>query len=431
MAHQDYTEIDIPVSQVEVGMQVVGLDIPWEASDFLIQGFVVSDEYEIMRLKQQCRFVRIQVQGDRQSDEPRAADVASDSPLENEPFERRQRIKSDLNARIVKSRPGPRTFAEIIPESLITFDSARKIAAKVMESIKVGRTLNVRECRVAVEQVVETVLHNPDALRFLTQIKDINHYTAEHSMNCCVIAATFGRYLGLSVEEIQKLAMGALLQDVGKARIPSAILNKKGKLDHDEAAVMANHAKIGYQLLKKIPLDGPMLAEIAASHHERVDGHGYPRHLHGGAINTFSKIAALADCYDAMTSPRSYARVFTTSEALEVIRTNAGTQFDRSLALEFVKCIGEYPPGSLVEMSSGEVGIVLSSTDEYGLFPKVLLVRDEFNQPLTNNRICDTKARDLDKNNNPYRVIGEVPNGAFGVNMTTHLKSVSLNVGFG
>lgn len=427
MAHLDYMEIEVPVSKLKIGMQVVGLDIPWEQSDFLLQGFVVSDEYEIIRLQQQCRSVRVQVQGGRQVET--VMDEASDTEDETVPFERRQRVKSGINGTQGKSRPGPRSFVDSIPASLITFDTARKIASKVMESIKFGRTLNVKECRVAVEQIVDTVLHNPDALRFLTQIKDINHYTAEHSMNCCVIAATFGRYLGLSNDEIQKLAMGALLQDVGKAHIPVSILNKKGKLDHDEAAVMANHTKIGYQLLKTIPIDGPMLAEIAASHHERIDGHGYPRRLHGGNINTFSKIAALADCYDAMTSPRSYARVFTTSEALDVIRSNAGTQFDRSLAMEFVKCIGEYPPGSLVEMSSGEIGIVLSSTDEFGLFPKVLLVRDSGNHPLSNNRIVDTRARDLDKNSNPYLVIGEVPNGAFGVNMTSHLKSVTLGVG--
>lgn len=428
MAHLNYMEIEVPVSKLKIGMQVVGLDIPWEQSDFLLQGFVISDEYEIIRLQQQCRSVRVQVQV--AEEEAIVSEESLEAKEAAEPFERRQRMKSEFGSALGKSRPAPRSFAEIIPESLITFDTARKIAAKVMDSIKFGRTLNIKECRLAVEQIVETVLHNPDALRFLTQIKDVNHYTAEHSMNCCVIAATFGRYLGLSNDEIQKLAMGALLQDVGKARIPAAILNKKGRLDHDEAAIMASHAKIGYQLLRHIPSDGPMLAEIAASHHERIDGHGYPRRLHGGNINTFSKIASLADCYDAMTSPRSYARVFTTSEALDVIRTNAGTQFDRRLAMEFVKCIGEYPPGCLVEMSSGEVGIVLTSTDEFGLFPKVLLVRDSGNHPLSNNRIVDTRAGDLDKNNNPYLVLGEVPNGAFGVNMTSHLKSVSLGVGF-
>ncbi len=423
MTYQEYTEIDLPVSKLKLGMQVIALDVPWDETDFLLQGFVITDEYEILRLQQQCRFVRVQLVNESSNAPITALDVKPKQP--EEPFERRQRIKTDAGVRRSQTHLNKQPFESTIQESLVTFDSARKIAVRIMESVKVGRTLNIKECRVAVEKVVETVLNNPDALRFLTQIKHINHYTAEHSMNCCVIATTFGRYLGLSVDDINTLAMGALLQDVGKARIPHSILNKKGRLDAEEAAVMANHTKIGFQLLRSIPDGGDLLAHIAVSHHERIDGQGYPLHLNEAQIHTFSKISALADCYDAMTSPRSYARVFTSSEALDVIRSNAGTQFDSVLALEFVKCIGEYPPGCLVEMSSGEIGIVLSSTDEYGLFPKVLLVRDSFNQVLVNNRIVDTRAGDVDSFQNPYQVIGEVPNGAFGIKMESHLKSVS------
>ena len=423
MTYQEHMELDLPVSQLKVGMQVIELDVPWDQTDFIMQGFIITDEYEIVRLQQQCRFVRVQVVNE--SGAPPAEKLEQEPPPEAKPFERRQRIKTDMGGNTAQKHKNTQPFEATIQESLVTFDSARKIATRIMESIKVGRTLNIKECRVAVEKVVETVLNNPDALRFLTQMKHINHYTAEHSMNCCVIAATFGRYLGLPVDDINTLAMGALLQDVGKARIPPAILNKKGKLDAEEAVIMANHTRIGYQLLRGITGTGGLLAHIACSHHERIDGLGYPQHLKAGQIHTFSKISALADCYDAMTSPRSYARVFTSSEALNVIRSNAGTQFDRELALEFVKCIGEYPPGCLVEMSSGEIGIVLSSTDEYGLFPKVLLVRDSFNQVLVNNRIVDTRAGDLDTYQNPYQIIGEVPNGSFGINMETHLKSVS------
>jgi len=420
MSQVDYMEIELPVTKLEIGMHVVALDRPWSETTFLMQGFVISHENELIRIQNQCQYVvaRVRSAVGRQLQKSCAVELA--------------RIKRNhLNRASIVSVTDPRVlrkqmyrnkigFDQGVSQSAVTFQQARLLAEKIMESAKAGRSINLNECRKTVTKVVESVLQNSDALRFLTQIKNINKYTVEHSMNCCVFAATFAKHLGLAIQDIEKVAFSALMHDIGKSKIPLEILNKKTKLSREEAMLMARHAEFGWRILMAIPNKSEFIAEVAYGHHEREDGLGYPRHLHDLEISLFTKIVTIVDCYDAMTSRRCYGNVHTSSESLEIIKANAGTQFDSGLAYEFVKCIGEYPPGSLVEMTNGEIGIVISSSDEYGQYPRVLIVRDSQQHEMVNNHIVDIRSGEVDRNNMPYEISTELPNGSFGVNLDRH-----------
>lgn len=426
MNHLEYMEVELPVSKLEVGMHVVALDRPWNETSFLMQGFVVSSDQELFSLQKQCNYVVVQVKTALGKNLQRA------SAVEMAKFHLAQRNRIAIKSSTTETsnlrkqyHHNQMDFSQGVTNSVVTFESARKLASKIMNSVKVGRELNIKECRVAVARVVDSVLKNANALRFLTQIKHINLYTVEHCMNCCVIAAAFGRHLGLSVHDIEQLAMSALLHDIGKAKISIKILNKKEKLTRDEAIIMAKHTETGWGLLMSLPDKNVLIAEVAYGHHEREDGLGYPRHLHNNEISLFTKIVTLVDCYDAMTSRRCYGTVHTNSDALDIIRENSGSQFDTGLANEFVKCIGEYPPGCLVEMTNGEIGIVISSRDEYGVYPRVLLVRDQQHHELINNRIVDTRLGDLDSYNIAYEVLSEVPNGSYGVKLENYLTMMT------
>lgn len=253
---------------------------------------------------------------------------------------------------------------------------------------------------------------------WLTKIKRKDEYTAEHSLNVCVLTATFARFLGHNDDEIRQLALCALLHDVGKSKIPSEILNKEGRFTDEEFEIMKQHTTFGRDLLINIKDADRIAIDVAHAHHERMDGSGYPRGLKSHQIPYYAKVVALADCYDAITSSRCYDGARASMEALDIIYKCRGVQFDEELALEFIKCIGLFPPGAIVELSNGEVGIIISTRDDNKLRPKLLVVRNTAKQP------CKERVVDLanDASFSEVKILREVPNGTFGVDIRVYLK---------
>ena len=249
----------------------------------------------------------------------------------------------------------------------------------------------------------------------LTKIKHQDEYTAEHCINVSILAAAFGKHLGLLEGEIRNLALCGLLHDVGKTRIPDEILNKPGALTPKEFDVMRHHTTHGRTILMGTSNSLNTAVDVAFSHHERMDGSGYPRGLHAQQIPYFAKIIGLVDTYDAITSNRVYDKGRASMQALEIIHKHRGTQFDEELADAFIQMIGVYPPGSIVEMVNGEVGIVVESRPEHKLKPCVLLVR-EADKSLTNPyRTVDLKVSPEDAAGEIYRIAREVPDGTYDI----------------
>lgn len=215
--------------------------------------------------------------------------------------------------------------------------------------------------------------------------------------------------------EIQNLALCGLLHDVGKTRIPNEVLNKPGSLTDEEFALMRNHAVHGRTILMSTGASLQSAVDVAFSHHERIDGKGYPRGLPAEKIPYFAKIIALVDTYDAITSTRVYQKALASMHALEVIHKNRGTQFDAELADAFIQMVGIYPPGSIVEMVNGEVGIVVESHPLHKLKPKVLMVREADKTPSPLSRVLDLNAAPKDDNGIVYQIAKEVPDGTYGI----------------
>ena len=207
-------------------------------------------------------------------------------------------------------------------------------------------------------------------------MRDKDEYTAEHSLNVCILAIAFGRHLGLDPADLAKLGLCGLLHDVGKMRVPPAVLNNPGKLTDKEFKQVKAHSVHGRNLLMSAVGLYQGVVDVAYSHHEKVDGTGYPRQISARGLSEFTRIITIVDAYDAMTADRCYAPAITTTKAIGIINADKGGHFDERLADEFVDMIGLYPPGSLVELISGDIGIVISRNLRYRQLPKVLLVKD-------------------------------------------------------
>lgn len=404
MNSAEIIETRIPTTELQLGMHVVRLDRSWLETDFPVQGFIIRSREDLEALQAVCDHVYIE---GRVEYRPVAESPSGDN-RKGVPAQRRVRYLNRIS------------FEEELGPAAKGLKKARALARDIIASVRLGRVLDINRCRQVVSEMVDSVLRNQQALLCLTQIKHKDDYTAEHSINVCILAATFGRHLGFMRSEIERLALCGLLHDVGKIRVPDEVLQKEGAYSPEEFAEMKRHPSHGRDILMSVASLEPVAVDVAYSHHERISGTGYPRGLQAHQIPYYAKIISVVDAYDAITSHRCYDQARSSKTALDIIYECRGEQFDEQLALDFIQCIGVYPPGAIVEMTNGEVGIVLRTHLGRKLRPRLLLVRDSDKVPCR-ERVVDLTKLDLDAEGQPYSIARELPNNAFDINLQDYL----------
>jgi len=422
-------ELEIDVSELRIGMHVVRLDRPWEETDFLVRGFVVQRQDDIDALQSQCR--KVVIEGKVKNTEPEVSTAPAFKKQKKSRlsvFHGHKEQRSEGKA----SRPDRDTQKKTPAGKRITYINkvgveheiraakghyaeAKSVASSIMSGLRIGRALDLNKARKVVDECVDSILRNDDALLLLTKLKNRDDYTAEHCLNVSILSATFGKKLGLLEEEIRTLGLCGLLHDIGKSKVPVDILQKPGGLTPEEYGIMQNHSNWGRDMLMALPRVVHAAVDVAYNHHERLDGKGYPRGLIDYQIPYFAKIVAIVDTYDAITSNRAYDRARSSMEALEIIHRFRDSQFDPELTREFVLMIGIYPPGTIVEMRSGEVAIVIASNRRNRRKPKVMLVRDEKKQRPAKYRLLDLSRPPDNGSDEPFEIAKEVPDGTYGI----------------
>lgn len=244
----------------------------------------------------------------------------------------------------------------------------------IFNKLQTTNHLDVGKAKGVAKSIVAEIMSNPQVVFQLNDIRLHDDYTFAHSVNVSVLSTIIGSSIGYGEGQLRELAIGALLHDVGKMLIPKEILNKPGRLTEEEMEVMRRHSVLGFELLRKDDEMPLLSAHIAFQHHEKFDGNGYPRALTGQGIHEYSRIAAIADVYDALTSERSYSRAVMPHEAYEFLMAGAGTHFDAGLLEVFFKHVAVFPIGSFVQLNSGEIGIVVRVLPELHFRPLVRVI---------------------------------------------------------
>lgn len=231
-----------------------------------------------------------------------------------------------------------------------------------------------------VSDIIDEMLSKKDVLINLVDIKSMDNYTYEHSVNVTILSLVLGIGLNMDKQKLFNLAMGAMLHDVGKVFIPKEILLKNGKLTDEEFKTIKEHPEKGYEYLKdKIDISA-MSRIIALQHHEKVDGTGYPEAIKEDKIHEFAKVVSIADVYDALTSDRPYRRAMPPNEAIEYLMAGVERSFDYEMVKIFVRRIVPYPVGTLVKLSNGKTGVVEEIIENFPLRPKVRIVAEGTNE---------------------------------------------------
>lgn len=264
-----------------------------------------------------------------------------------------------------------------------TFDNVEKLATSAnnnRNSLKSKQLLKnieqgIQSLNNLSKDIVEEILSNQNLLINLVDIKSLDNYVYQHSVNVGVLSMVLGMELGLNKNELYDLCIGAILHDIGKTFLPKEILYKKSDLTDDEYAIAKQHAQKGYEYLKAHYHLPVVTKIIALQHHERLDGSGYPNGYQENQINKLARIVAIADTYDAMTSDRPYRLALPPNEAIEFIMGSAGRFFDFEMVQVFARKIVPYPVGSLVKLSNNDVGVVEEVPPHFPLRPKVKVIR--------------------------------------------------------
>ncbi|MDL2289508.1 HD-GYP domain-containing protein [Clostridia bacterium OttesenSCG-928-F22] len=244
----------------------------------------------------------------------------------------------------------------------------------------------IKHMENVVEQLVDSITQDKDALVNISDLKSYDEYTYHHSLGVAVLCIAMGQTIGFSRAEMYELGKCAIMHDIGKTAIPIEIINKPGRLDVKEFDTIKRHPAEGYYYLTDRNVTNEIISQGVLFHHEKVDGTGYPFGLKGAEIPLLSRIISVADVYDALTSNRPYRDPMQPFEAVEYIMAGIGSAFDYDTVAAFIKKMELYPVGSFVRLSNDEIGCIVKN--ENPLRPVVQLVQTGEILDLYRDRNC-------------------------------------------
>ncbi len=388
--------VQIGVDQVEVGMFVSSLDRPWVDTPFPLQGFFVINYEDINELRLYCQEVYIDVDLGKCPDNYQAELLV---PV----------TVSEMKKAVIKDESGkPRKIPKVAPLRISRGVYHTKIPVKkeilkaeklhhrlaeaygdFMHKIREGIHATIQEPSEAIDQLVDSVTRNPDAMIWLARVRKWDNYSYHHSIRATIWATIFGRHAGLNRDGMRALALGTMLCEVGMSRVPAEILQKTEAHTPEEEALIKQHVQHSIDIVSEMDGISPFARAIVATHHERLDGSGYPKGIGGDDIPYLGKIAGIAYAYDELRHPRQTDRGISPAETMNKLYQLRDVAYQAELVDEFIQAIGIYPAGSLVELSTHEIGIIIEQNATMKLSPKVMVMLDANKQPMKRMKMLD------------------------------------------
>lgn len=345
-------------------MFVSRLDRPWIGTKFPLQGLMISSQDEIDQLRSYCHYVYIDVQ---KGPAPKQRGV-----LQRLGYARLSHVGRPAPPAIVHANNV--TLGEELPQARAAWEGARALASSFIDDVRAGRRLSADALGGAIEPIVASVIRNADAFFWLEALRRRDAYSYSHSVNCCALVVSFGRHLGFPREMLVDLASAGMLMDIGKAALPDELLSRAGPPADGELKLIQSHVGHSIAMLEQAGIKDPEIVSMIRHHHERHDGSGYPLGLFGSQIPLTGRMLGLVDTFDALSSERPHQKALNKHAVLQWLYRQRESLFQGDLIEQFSHTLGVYPTGSLVQLSSGEVAVVMAQNPARRLYPRVTVL---------------------------------------------------------
>ena len=420
------------------GMYVSELDRPWLETPFVFQGFEISNQVEIDILRSHCDFVHVDV--DRSNLTPAQSKALKDAlpsgsrraqssvPGQRGPGKWMSRIR-DLLLRYGLTRypgggqrdasghyPISSTVRREADRASAAFEQACAFYRGLLKQTSKTGSVDIPGARRVLRPVIDSILRNPNAMAWVIFSRKTTPDDYNRAVATAVWCIMFGRHLAFDQQQLDDLAIGGLLLDIGNLGLPAGFKIKIGELSAEQRKLQEKHVAIGVEILRASQHVPENVMDMVRCHQERADGSGYPAKLKGIETPSFGRIAAIADSYDAMTSENSYSSASAGYDAARELNNMRGREFQSEVVEQFLRVVGMFPTGSIVELNDGRIGAVLEQNPDNPLRPKVMLLLDKSHKPLSKPQI--KQLRDLPTDATSRKALWIVnghEHGAFGL----------------
>lgn len=400
-------EIKVRIPDLEPGMYVSKLDRPWVETPYLLQGFLIESNEDIDELFNHCKYVYVDVElsraGDNQKISPRKAELSD--------TEKKQYL---IKVKPVKYKDETELDNEL-KSARENHSVLSNVAENIMLDISNNKKLDLPSLKKAITPMVNSIIRNPDAFSWLTRMKHKDNYTYNHSVSTSVWAVAFGRHLGMPKKDLQSLAIGALLFDVGKMRLPDKLINNPKRFNQYEFKLVKTHVEHSLEIISTINGISDDVIEMVKTHHERHNGSGYPNGLRENEISIFGKIAGIVDCYDAIISERPFASAISPHDAVKKFYEWRDIDFQAELIEQFIQVVGIYPVGTIVELNDGQVGVIIAQHKVWRLRPKIMLLLDKNKNYYDNFDVIDLYIHENDEDDDSLEIVKSIEPGMYGI----------------
>ena len=349
-------------AEVEIGMFVSNLDRPWLETPFPLQGFEVHSQHELDEIARLTKYVCI---------------LEADENIElSSLISTNKSLFSDSKELHVESYNDTVTVDEEIQNIESSHNDFVCSLSNLYKIVQSDGKIDLEIIEQPIKTMVRSIIKNADAYLWLTRLRKFDSFIYKDALTAGVLAAAMGRSLGMQKIDILKLSVACVLMDIGKLLLSEELVHQAHRLTHDEWETLKAHVKLGVELVGSRSKIDPKIIQVIETHHERINGSGYPLGLHGSEIPLFGQIAGIIDQYVSVTSLRPFSEPLSPSLAEQMLYKQKGIHFDTMLIEYFIQTLSAYPTGTLVELSTGEVAIVKSQHHGVHLKPNLILLLD-------------------------------------------------------